>query len=158
MQPRKLTRQLKRTTAGFTLIELLVVMIILAIMAAFAIPRVIGRTEDARRGRALSDVKSFGTALDMYKADNGFYPSTEQGLQALRVAPTSDPIPKAWNGPYLKEAIKDDPWGNPYQYASPGDHNPDDYDLSSMGADGQPGGSGAGEDITNWEGSEQEGR
>jgi len=158
MSLRKISlRKSERASAGFTLIELLVVMIILAILAAFAIPRVIGRTEDARRGRAIADIKSIGTALDMYKADNGTYPTTEQGLEALRVAPTSDPVPKAWNGPYLKEPIKEDSWGNPYQYESPGTHNVDDYDLYSMGADGQPGGSGNGEDLTNWEGSDKEG-
>ena len=146
-------RQSERMRAGFTLIELLVVMIILAILAAFAIPRVIGRTDDARRGRALSDIKSLGTALDMYKTENGSYPSTEQGLAALRIAPTSDPIPKAWNGPYLKDPIQADPWGNPYIYANPSEHG-GDYDLSSNGADGQPGGSGNNSDLTSWEGSE----
>jgi len=101
MSLRKISlRKSERASAGFTLIELLVVMIILAILAAFAIPRVIGRTEDARRGRAIADIKSIGTALDMYKADNSNYPTTEQGLEALRVAPTSDPVPRAWNGPY----------------------------------------------------------
>ncbi len=140
-----------RATSGFTLIELLVVMIILAILAAFAIPRVLNRTEDARRARALSDIKTIGTALDMYKADNGEYPTTEQGLESLRVAPTSDPVPKSWNGPYLKEPIIADPWGNSYIFQSPGEHS-EDYDLSSNGADGQPGGTGKNEDLNNWGG------
>jgi general secretion pathway protein G len=136
----------EKARAGFTLIELLVVMIILAILAAFAIPRVLNRTEDARRARAISDVKTFGTALDMYKADNADYPSTEQGLAALRAAPTSDPVPKAWNGPYLKEQIGDDPWGFPYHYESPGP-NGEDYVVSTYGADGQPGGDGKNADY-----------
>ena len=138
--------------SGFTLIEVLVVMIILTILAAVVVPRVIGRTEDARRARAVSDIESFGTALDMYKTDNGEYPTTEEGLQALRVAPTSA---KSWNGPYLKKALAPDPWGNDYIYTSPGEHNPDSYDLSSLGADGQPGGDGKNVDITNWDEQQQ---
>jgi general secretion pathway protein G len=133
---------------GFTLIELMVVMAILAILAAIIVPKVLGREEDARRARAVSDVESFGTALDMYKADNSEYPTTEEGLQALRVAP---PSAKNWNGPYLKKALAPDPWGNDYVYTSPGEHNPDSYDLSSMGADGQPGGDGKNADVTNWD-------
>jgi general secretion pathway protein G len=133
---------------GFTLVEVLVVMIILAILAAVVVPRVVGRTEDARRSRAVSDVEALGTALDLYKADNGKYPATEQGLQALRESPGDV---KNWNGPYLKKALGSDPWGNPYVYSEPGEHNPDSYDLYSMGADGQPGGEGADADVTNWD-------
>lgn len=148
---------LKRTgrraaaAAGFTLIELLVVMVILAVLAAAVIPRVVGRTEDAKRARAVADLESLGTALDMYFTDNGHYPSTEQGLAALRQAPTSDPVPQGWNGPYLKKAIPLDPWGNEYTYTSPGEHNPDSYDLVSFGADGQPGGESKDADLGNWE-------
>jgi general secretion pathway protein G len=137
---------------GFTLIEVLVVMIILAILAAIVVPRVVGREEDARRARAVSDVESIGTALDMYKADNGEYPTTEEGLQALRTQAASA---KNWNGPYLKKALTPDPWGNPYVYTSPGEHNADSYDLSSYGADGQPGGDGKNADVTNWDEQEQ---
>jgi general secretion pathway protein G len=140
-----------KSAGGFTLIELLVVMVILAVLAAAVIPRVVGRTEDAKRARAVSDIESIGTALDMYHADNGNYPSTEQGLMALREAPTSDPAPKAWNGPYLKKGIPNDPWGNAYVYTEPGEHNPDSYDLVTYGADGQPGGTGKDADIGNWE-------
>jgi general secretion pathway protein G len=138
--------------SGFTLIEVLVVMIILAILAAIVVPRVVGREEDARRARAVSDVESIGTALDMYKADNGEYPTSEEGLQALRTQPASA---KNWNGPYLKKALTPDPWGNAYVYVAPGEHNPDSYDLSSYGADGQPGGDGKNADITNWDEQEQ---
>ena len=141
--------------AGFTLIELLVVMVILAVVAAAVIPRVIGRADDAKRARAVADVESLGTALDMYHTDNGDYPSSEQGLQALRQAPTSEPVPKAWNGPYLKKALPRDPWGGEYTYTCPGEHNPDSYDLVSFGSDGQPGGTGKDADIGNWE--EEEG-
>ncbi|HOQ28681.1 MAG TPA: type II secretion system major pseudopilin GspG [Armatimonadota bacterium] len=138
-------------SAGFTLIELLVVMVILAVLAAAVIPRVVGRTEDAKRARAVADIESLGTALDMYHADNGEYPTTEQGLMALRQAPTSESVPKGWNGPYLKKAIPLDPWGNEFVYTSPGEHNPESYDLVSYGADGQPGGEGRDADIGNWE-------
>jgi general secretion pathway protein G len=126
----------------------LVVMIILAILAAVVVPRVVGRTEDARRSRAISDIEALGTALDLYKADNGNYPATEQGLQALREQPSDA---KNWNGPYLKKAVGTDPWGNPYIYTEPGEHNADSYDLYSTGADGQPGGAGNDADITNWD-------
>jgi general secretion pathway protein G len=141
-------RRGRRLRAGFTLVEVLVVMIILAILAAVVVPRVVGRTEDARRARAIADIESLGTALDLFKADNGEYPTTEQGLEALRVAP---PDVKNWNGPYLKKSVPADPWGNEYVYSEPGEHNPDSYDLYSMGGDGQPGGDGKGTDIANWE-------
>ncbi|MGC8833058.1 MAG: type II secretion system major pseudopilin GspG, partial [Armatimonadota bacterium] len=131
-------------------IELLVVMIILAILAAVVIPRVIGRTEDARRAKAKSDIAAFETALDAYKLDNGTYPTTEQGLQALVEPPTTDPVPKNWNGPYLKKGIPKDPWGNDYVYVSPGEHNTD-FDIVSYGKDGQPGGTGENADIASWE-------
>jgi general secretion pathway protein G len=137
-----------RFRSGFTLIEVMVVMIILAILAAVVVPRVVGREEDARRARALSDVESLGTALDLYKADNGDYPTTEEGLPALRTAPATA---KNWNGPYLKKALAPDPWGHDYIYSAPGEHNPDSYDLYSTGKDGQPGGEGNDKDITNWD-------
>jgi general secretion pathway protein G len=92
-------------------------MIILAILAAVVVPRVVGRTEDARRARAIADIESLGTALDLYKADNGDYPTTEEGLHALRQPPGEV---RNWNGPYLKKAVGADPWGNEYIYISPG--------------------------------------
>jgi general secretion pathway protein G len=142
----------ERHHRGFTLVEVLVVMIILAILAAVVVPRVVGRTEDARRARAVADIESLGTALDLYKADNGDYPSTEEGLKALRQAPASA---RNWNGPYLKKALAPDPWGNDYIYTAPGEHNPDSYDLLSQGDDGQPGGEGKNADITNWDETER---
>ena len=138
-----------RSRRAFTLIELLVVIVILGILAAVIIPRVVGRSEDARRAKALSDIGSLGTALDMYAADNnGKYPTTDQGLQALRTKPTTPPVPRTWNGPYLKKALPPDPWGNPYVYQSPGEKNPDSYDLASLGEDMQPGGEGNAADIS----------
>lgn len=129
----------------------MVVMAILGVLAAVIIPRVVGRSEDARRARAVSDIEALGTALDMYAADSGRYPTSEQGLDALRSRPTTPPLPRAWAGPYLKKALAPDPWGSPYLYTSPGENNPETYDLYSLGADGRPGGVGNDSDITNWE-------
>src|SRR2546422_6751889 len=100
-------------TRAFTLIELLVVIIILAILAAVVIPNVVGRTEDARMAKALNDVKAIDSVLETYKLDTGSYPSGDQGLQVL-VTKTDNP---RWNGPYLKNGLTNDPWGNPYIYA-----------------------------------------
>lgn len=134
---------------GFTLIEILVVVIIIGILAALVIPKFSGRTEQARITSAKTQIASnFGSALDMYEADNGFYPTTEQGLEALLVQPSTDPAPKNWKGPYLKsDTIPNDPWGKPYIYSCPGTHNPSGYDLYSCGPDGQEG---TDDDIANW--------
>lgn len=128
---------------GFTLIELLVVIIILAILAAVVIPRVIGRTEDAKIAKATADISTIDSTLDNYKLDTGSYPSSDQGLQALMSNVENSP---KWNGPYLKNGIPNDPWGHPYIYRYPGEHGTD-YDLFSAGPDGQPG---TGDDIGNW--------
>jgi general secretion pathway protein G len=135
---------------GFTLVELLVVMIIIAALAAVIVPRVFTRAEQGRRAKAIADIKSLEDAIDMYAADNGQCPTTEQGLQALREPPTVPPEAKGWNEPYLKKTIPKDPWGGEYIYTSPGVHN-DDYDIVSYGRDGKEGGEGADADITNWE-------
>ena len=136
---------------AFSLIELLVVLTILSVLAAIIVPRVAGRGEDARRSKAVADVESLGVALDLYAADNGHYPTTEQGLDALRAAPVASPLPRVWNGPYLKKELPTDPWGHPYLYQSPGGHDAATYDLASFGADAQPGGTGANADVTSWE-------
>jgi len=133
---------------GFTLVEIMVVVIIIGILAALVIPQFAGRTEDAKKAAAHTQIDSlFGSALDMYEADNGNYPTTEQGLDALRNQPSSEPAPKNWKGPYLKSDVPNDPWGTPYVYTSPGVHNPSSYDLASNGPDRQEG---TDDDINNW--------
>ena len=133
---------------GFTLIEILVVVIIIGILAALVIPKYAGRTEQARNAATKTQIDTlFSSALDMYEADNGNYPSTEQGLQALRVQPNTEPVPKNWKGPYLKKDVPLDPWGKPYVYTYPGTHNPGGYDLYSLGPDGQDG---TEDDIASW--------
>lgn len=135
---------------GFTLIELMLVVIILGILVAMVVPRLAGRTEQARRAAAQADIESnIAVALDMYELDNGLYPTTEQGLSALISEPASSPVPPNWNGPYLKKRkIPLDPWGRSYVYVCPGVHNQEDYDLYSYGPDGVEGG---GDDVINWE-------
>ncbi|OGW84394.1 MAG: type II secretion system protein GspG [Omnitrophica bacterium RIFCSPLOWO2_01_FULL_45_10] len=127
---------------GFTLIELMLVVIIISILGAMVIPRLAGRTEQARHAAAKADIEvNIGTALDLYELDNESYPTTEEGLNALLVKPASA---GNWRGPYLKKRPID-PWGRPYDYKSPGT-DARDYDLRSLGKDGVEGG---GDDITN---------
>ena len=138
-----------RSRRGFTLIELLAVMVILVILAGLAMTRILPKTEQARRQAAQADIEAnLALALDLYSLDNGNYPTTEQGLEALRTQPTTPPIPEKWKGPYLKKGSPKDPWGHPYQYRYPGEFNKEDFDLYSYGPDGVEGG---GDDITNWE-------
>ena len=133
-----------RASRGFTLIELLLVLVILGILAALVVPKFAGRTEQAREAAAKSQLAIFGTALDAFEVDNGFYPKGRNGLQDLVQTPRDA---QNWKGPYLKGEIPNDPWGNPYVYEFPGKHNPNHYDLMSMGPDGREGGE---DDITNW--------
>ncbi len=141
----------KTGSSGFTLIELMVVIVILGILAGLIIPRIMGRPEEARQMKAQVQIESIETALRLYKLDNGSYPSTEQGLQALVEAPTVGELPRAWReGGYLEKGkVPNDPWGNEYVYLSPGVHG--EYDLSSYGAEGQPGGEGKDKDINSWD-------
>lgn len=137
--------------AGFTLIELMVVMVILAILAGLIVPRIMGRPEEARRTKAAIQIQSLETALKLYNLDNGDYPTTEQGLQALVEPPTIGKLPGKWRqGGYLEKGrVPRDPWGNDFIYLQPGIQG--EYDIISYGADGQQGGEGKDADISNWD-------
>ena len=141
----------KHTERGFTLIELMVVIVILGILAGLIIPRIMGRPDEARRAKARIQMEAIETSLKLYKLDNGNYPTTDQGLQALVEAPTIGTLPKNWRqGGYLeRNKVPKDPWDNDYVYLCPGVHG--EFDLSSYGADGQPGGDDKNKDINSWE-------
>jgi general secretion pathway protein G len=132
---------------GFTLLELIVVIIVLGLLAGLVAPQIIGRVSEARSTTAKTQIELIGVALDNYRLDNGGYPSTQQGLEALRTKPTGGPAPLNWRGPYLKKAVPLDPWKRPYIYRSPGESNPTGYDLLSLGRDGKSGGEGEDADI-----------
>lgn len=141
----------KLDAQGFTLIELMVVLVILGVLASLIVPRIMSRPEEARRIKARVDIQSLETALKLYNLDNGDYPTTEQGLQALVEPPATGTLPKNWReGGYLEKGkIPEDPWGNEYIYLSPGSHG--DFDLISYGADGEAGGEGKNADVVSWE-------
>ena len=143
-------RQLSSITArGFTLIEIMVVVVIMGILAALVVPKLMGRADDARIVAAKQDIATVMQALKLYKLDNQRYPTTEQGLQALIAKPTVGPAANGWKtGGYLDKLPKD-PWGNPYQYLSPGIKG--EIDVISLGADGLPGGDGNDADIGSWD-------
>ena len=133
--------------AGVTLIEMMVVLVIIAIVAGLIVPNVIGRPDEARATVARTDLRTIAASLEMYRLDNRGYPTTAQGLAALVERPSSPPVPPNWSdGGYLPQ-LPADPWGNPYVYRAPGDDAA--YDLTSLGADGQPGGEGIDADIMN---------
>ncbi len=136
---------------GFTLLEIIVVVFILSLLAAIVAPKIIGRTDDARIGQAKVQIRNFETALKLFKMDNGFYPDSQQGLDALIEKPVSGRIPDKYrDGGYLEQKkIPLDPWNNPYIYVSPGLHG--DFDIVSYGADGKEGGQGNDADIANWD-------
>ncbi len=140
----RLQQRIRRNRSGFTLIELLLVLVILGILAAIVVPKFSGRTEQARVTAASSQISTFGTALDAFEVDNGFYPKGKSGLNDLVSAPRDA---QSWKGPYLKSEIPLDPWGNAYVYECPGKHNPTSYDLMSMGPDGR---ANTEDDISNW--------
>lgn len=134
---------------AFTLIEVLVVIVVIAILASLVAPSLFRNVGDARMATARTQIETFGTALDLYRLDNGSYPTSTQGLASLWQRPTSDPPPN-WKSPYLRKAVPKDPWGRDYVYVSPGRVNPQSYDLISYGADGRPGGEGEDADIVSW--------
>lgn len=134
-----------RGVRGFTLLELLVVMVIIGLLAGYVGPRYFSQIGKSEVKAARAQIDALEKALDQYRIDVGRYPSTEQGLAALNVAPTGE---SRWDGPYLRKGVPDDPWGKPYQYRQPGEHG--EFDLYSFGPDGLPGGEGAAADVTNW--------
>jgi general secretion pathway protein G len=135
----------KRRKNGFTLIEILVVIIIIGLLAALVGPRLFGKVSTAKLSAAKAQIELFGTALDTFRLDVGRYPTTEEGLKALREKPSGV---EGWQGPYLPKEIPLDPWKKPYIYKSPGDHG--DYDLISYGLDGVEGGEKENQDVVNW--------
>lgn len=148
-----------RPPAGFTLIEILVVITVIAILAGLVTPMVFRNVGDAKVAATRAQIETFGLALDTYYLHNDSYPTTDEGLQALVAMPSvpsarrsvGPSSPRNWRGPYLKKGIPPDPWGNPYQYLSPGTANPASYDLLSYGRDGKPGGTGDDADLSSWE-------
>lgn len=144
-------RLLIKNVRGFTLIELMVVIIILGILAMYVAPKIMGRPDEARQVKARLDMASLETAIKLYRLDNGMYPGTEQGLQALVAQPETGTLAKKWRkGGYLeKNRVPKDPWGNEYIYLCPGVN--DDYDIISYGADGVSGGEDKNKDINSWE-------
>lgn len=143
-------RQYNRET-GFTLIELMVVIVILGLLAGLILPRFIGQSDTAKRQAAKTQMALLESALKMYKLDNGSYPTTEQGLKALVEPPASGNLPKNWRkGGYLEKGkVPKDPWKNEFIYVYPGSHG--DFDITSLGADGEPGGEDFDKDINSWD-------
>lgn len=137
----------RSTRRGFTLIEMLVVIVVIAILAGLVGPMVFQNVGDAKVSAAKAQLELFGLALDQYRLDNDYYPSTAQGLDALRNQPSGDPAARNWRGPYLKKPVPLDPWGRPYVYKSPGDSSKTGYDLLTLGRDGKVGGTGEDGDL-----------
>lgn len=132
-------------SSGFTLLELLVVMVIIGLLAAYVGPQYFSQLGKSEVKAAQAQISALQKALDTYRIDIGHYPTSEQGLAALMIKPQNE---AKWSGPYLQKAVPPDPWGRPYTYKAPGEHG--DYDLFSLGKDGQPGGTGEAADITSW--------
>lgn len=150
-EPTRRSTRIVGRRGGFTLIEIMVVVAVIAVLGALVAPNVFRHLGSAKDATARAQIEMIGAALDAYRLDNGRYPTTEQGLEALWNPPTQQPRPQNWRGPYLQKAVPLDPWGNPYIYQSPAQYSRGGYDLMSLGADGQPGGEGEDADIVNWE-------
>ena len=140
-----MSRSLTARPRGFTLLELLVVMVIIGLLAGYVGPKFFGQIGKSEVKAARAQIDALTKSLDQYRLDVGHYPSTEQGLAVLVAKPADEP---KWAGPYLSKAVPKDPWGNEYQYRSPGEHG--EYDLLSFGKDGRPGGEGEDADLTSW--------
>ena len=138
-------KQIQPAQGGFTLLELLVVMVIIGLLVGYVGPKYFAQIGKSEVKAAKSQIDSLGKALDQYRLDTGHYPTTEQGLNALVTKPANEP---KWDGSYLAKALPPDPWGRTYVYKEPGEHG--DYDLLSLGKDGQAGGAGENADITSW--------
>jgi general secretion pathway protein G len=141
----RLNLKLNTKIQGFTLLELLVVMVIIGLLAGYVGPKYFEQIGKSETKTAKAQIDALGKALDQFRIDTGSYPTTEQGLEALNKNPSNNP---KWAGPYLKKSVPNDPWDKPYLYKSPGEHS--DYDLYSLGKDGQQGGTKEAEDVTNW--------
>lgn len=138
----------RKPDIGFTLIEMMVVVVVIGVLAGLVGPMVFRNVGDAKASAAKAQIELLGLALDQYRLDNGYYPSTEQSLEALRHMPAAEPPALNWRGPYLKKEIPLDPWGRPYAYQCPSLDDADGYDLVSYGRDGRPGGEGEDRDVT----------
>ncbi len=139
-----------RSRGGFTLIEIIVVVTVIAILAALVGPSVFRHLGRAKDAAARTQMEMLGAALDAYRLDNGRYPTTAQGLEALNIEPTIEPRPRNWQGPYLRRDVPLDPWDYEYSYTCPAVESTGGYDLLTYGADGEPGGEGEDADITAW--------
>ena len=146
-------RNMPKGQRGFTLIEIMVVVVIIGVLGAIVVPQFMSRPDQAKVTAAKTDIQAIATSLEMYRLDNAYYPSTQQGLEALIHRPTGTPAARNWNTQGYLKSLPVDPWGTPYQYLNPGVRAANGgYDLYSLGADGVTGGEGHAADIGNWGG------
>lgn len=148
-----MTRTAKRRDSGFTLIELMVVLGILVLLTLAIVPNVIGKSDSAKQSKAKADIAVLDSLLDHFYLDMGRHPTQEEGLNALFKAPEGDA--EKWKGPYSKKKIAPDPWDRPYEYACPGTHSSQPYEIWSLGRDGKEGGEGVDADIVSWDNEEE---